>query len=67
MIMKKLILLVFAAMTLLIIAIPAWAADDIKIVIDSKELVFGSGEQGPVMENGRVLVPLRKLFEEIEC
>ncbi|MDR2713031.1 MAG: copper amine oxidase N-terminal domain-containing protein [Clostridiales bacterium] len=65
--MKKLIILILAAVTLLAIAVPAWAAGDIKIVIDGKELVFGKGEQGPIMENGRVLVPLRRLFEEIEC
>ncbi|MCL1872709.1 MAG: copper amine oxidase N-terminal domain-containing protein [Clostridiales bacterium] len=65
--MKKLIILILAAVTLLAIAFPAWAAGDIKIVIDGKELVFGNGEQGPIMENGRVLVPLRRLFEEIEC
>jgi len=65
--MRKLIILIFVLIALLAIAAPAWAADDIKIFIDDKELVFGKGEQGPIMENGRVLVPLRKLFEEIEC
>ena len=36
--------------------------DDIKVFIDGKEVAF---DQPPIIENGRTLVPLRAIFEEL--
>ena len=40
----------------------AKANDEVKVFLDGKELVF---DQPPVIEDGRTLVPLRAIFEEL--
>ena len=39
----------------------------IKIIINESIVVFEPGEQSPILENNRVLVPMRKLFETLDC
>jgi len=65
--MKKLLVILFIVVILLVTTASALAAENVKILIDGKELVFAAGEQKPIVENGRVLVPLRKLFENLDC
>lgn len=46
---------------LLFFAIPVYASDNIRIVLDREEVVFEG--QGPVIVEGRTLVPVREVFE----
>ncbi len=60
--MKKLLCALLAAA---MISVPAFGAEnDIKVLVDGKEIVF---DQKPVIEDGRVLVPFRAIFEALEC
>jgi len=62
--MKKLFFQ-FAVVALFVIAIPAIAvyANDINVTIDGRLVVFE--DQGPVVVDGRTLVPVRGVFETI--
>jgi len=42
----------------------AFGEERIKVTVDGKEITF---DQEPVIENGRVLVPFRAIFEELDC
>jgi len=44
----------------------AYAADNIKVTIDGEQLVFAANEAGPVQQDGRVLVPMRNIFEALD-
>ena len=61
--MKKLTALFLSTLFILIaITLPVSATDDIKVVLDGKELVF---EQPPVIVNDRTMVPMRAIFEAL--
>lgn len=45
-------------------AMNAYGSDDIKIIVDGEEVSF-EGDQSPVIENGRTLVPFRAVFEKM--
>lgn len=50
-------------MSILLSAVPV-SANSISVVLDGKKLSF---DQTPVMENNRVLVPLRGIFEQLDA
>ena len=59
--MKKLICLVLS-LVMILSSVSVFAADEIKIVIDGKNL---SMDQSPIIVDGRTLVPLRAIFEAV--
>lgn len=46
------------------LATSAYAADDIKVFMEGKELSF---DQPPIVEEGRTLVPMRMIFEALDA
>lgn len=61
--MKKLITLFLTAfLTLTVMAFHVSAADEIKVVLDGKEISF---DQPPVIVNDRTMVPMRAIFEAL--
>ena len=60
--MKKLFVIPLALVFMLTMTANITAADEIKIVINGENLAF---EVAPANVNGRVLVPLRAIFEEM--
>lgn len=58
--MKKALSVFLAVILMFHFQIPAQAESEIPVVIDGVQIQF---DQAPVMVNGRVLVPLRKIFE----
>ncbi|MBR0277241.1 MAG: protease inhibitor I42 family protein, partial [Clostridia bacterium] len=62
--MKK-IVSVLIILTVITSPLFAFAAnDDITVTVDGENLVF---DQNPIMENDRVLVPFRAIFEKLGC
>ena len=59
--MKKIICLVLS-LVMILSSVSVFAADEIKIVIDGKNL---SMDQSPIIVDGRTLVPLRAIFEAV--
>ena len=56
---------VFMALAMAASTTTAFAAEsDISVVVNGKRLAF---DQNPIIENGRVLVPFRKILEELGC
>ena len=55
------IFLVFVSV-FFVLAMPATAAAEIKVYLDGRQLVF---DVNPQIINGRTLVPMRKIFEEL--
>lgn len=68
MFMKKIIILLTVIVLVLMIFIysAAFADDSINITIDGKDLVFSTDEAQAIEKNGRVLVPMRKIFEVMD-
>ena len=61
--MKKIIALVLAlVLCTSVVAFAANAPKDVTVEIDGKVLEF---DQPPIIDNGRTLVPVRKIFEEL--
>ncbi len=61
--MKRFIIALVATM-MMIPSVSAYANEKIDVVVDGKTIVF---DQNPVIENGRVLVPMRAIFEALDC
>jgi len=60
---KRLAILLCLAMLMTMLAVPAFAADPAaSVVIDGKTVAF---DVAPANENGRLLVPLRAIFEQM--
>ena len=59
--MKKILCVILSAL-LLLSALPALAAGEIKVVVNGEEIYF---DQPPVVQNGRTLVPIRGVFEAL--
>lgn len=59
--MKKIICLLLCLVTVFSFA-TCFAADDIKVIVNGKEVVF---DQKPIIDNNRTLVPLRAIFEAL--
>lgn len=59
--MRKLTAALIAAV-LCIIAVPVLAEEPVRVTVDGRELAF---DQPPVIENDRVLVPVRAIFEAL--
>jgi len=60
---KKLALLLALALLMTTLAFPAAAADPVpRVIIDGQAVTF---DVAPVIDNGRVLVPLRAIFEQM--
>jgi len=61
--MLKKSLIIFLSVFLLVTPInPAFAAQPAKVTVDGFKLDF---DVSPILENGRVLVPLRAIFEKL--
>ncbi|MCL1787966.1 MAG: copper amine oxidase N-terminal domain-containing protein, partial [Defluviitaleaceae bacterium] len=56
------VLTLVAAAMLWLMAVPAYASD-VRVTIDGEAVIFA--EQPPVIVDGRVLVPVRGVFEEL--
>lgn len=65
-IIKKLLSLILVLGITFIFSSYAYATQDIKITIDGKQLTFFSGEAKPIESNGKVLIPMRKIFEALD-
>ena len=66
--MKKMLLKIFSVVmcTQLVMAAFSTAhASDIKVIVNGAELAVG--DAAPIIENGRTLVPLRAIFEQLGC
>ena len=59
---KRLSVLLAILFLLGMVRVSAAAADEIKVIVNEKSIVF---DQPPVIENGRTLVPLRAIFEAL--
>lgn len=59
---KKLIFAISAAAVMTASASPVFAADDITVKLDGKNIDF---DVAPIIENDRTLVPLRAIFEAL--
>jgi len=60
---KKLALLLALALLMTTLALPVVAADPVpRVIIDGQAVTF---DVAPVIDNGRVLVPLRAIFEQM--
>lgn len=56
---------IFMALAMAASATTAFGAEgDVNVVVNGKKLTF---DQNPVIEDGRVLVPFRKILEELGC
>ncbi|MBR3281288.1 MAG: copper amine oxidase N-terminal domain-containing protein [Clostridia bacterium] len=67
--MKKILLLLIAIISLLTISC-AYAADSIKVQLNGEYLDFTDAQGNkvePQLINNRTMVPLRKIFESLEC
>lgn len=62
--MKKLVSILSVCALMLSGAVGVMAEDDIKVIVDSKPVVF---DQQPVIQDGRTLVPMRAIFEAMGC
>jgi ribosomal protein S17E len=63
--MKKLLGLATAAMFALSVAsVPAFAGDGITVIVNGETIDF-TGDQEPVIKDGRTLVPFRAVFEKM--
>ena len=62
--MKKIISILSACAILTAGAMSVSAADDIKVIVDSKPVTF---DQQPIIQDGRTLVPMRAIFEAMGC
>lgn len=61
--MKKLITILLVLVTIFnMAAFNVFAQDDIKVIVDGKEVVF---DAAPYIENGRTMVPVRAIFEAL--
>ena len=59
--MKKWWVVLLAILMLLSYPSPSMASEDISVILDGKKLDF---DVAPLLENDRVLVPLRTIFEK---
>ena len=59
--MKK-VLSIIICLVIALSAVTCFAADDVKVVVNDKPVVF---DQPPVIQDGRTLVPLRAIFEAL--
>lgn len=58
---------IFAFMLAISLTIPtlsAFAADDVKVIVNGEAVDF-TGDQAPVIQNGRTLVPFRAVFKKM--
>lgn len=62
--MKKLVSVLSICALMLSGASGVMAEDDIKVIVDSKPVVF---DQQPIIQDGRTLVPMRAIFEAMGC
>ena len=60
--MKKFISLILCTVAILA-SLPASASSDVKIVVDGNEIIFP--DQGPVIIDGRTMVPIRSVMEAL--
>jgi hypothetical protein len=68
--MGKTALALCVACFILLSPVATLAADeghDIRIMLNGIEIVFDAGEQPPILKNDRVLVPLRKFYQALDC
>lgn len=61
---KKLLLILVALVLFSSVSNPALGGQDIQVTVDGQKLTF---DVFPMMENNRVLVPMRKIFESLEA
>ena len=62
--MKKfLTTFVLTLLAALFIILPVYAADNIRVTINGQQVTFDG--QSPVIVNGRTLVPVRGVFEQL--
>ena len=62
--MKKIITLIVTLSMLLSCAIIPVHANDITVELNGREIYF---DQPPIIQNGRTLVPMRAIFEAMDC
>ncbi|MCL2047914.1 MAG: copper amine oxidase N-terminal domain-containing protein [Defluviitaleaceae bacterium] len=60
---RKIFVLVFSAVLLMLFTQMAYANNDITIIINDTEVLFT--DQCPVIVDGRTLVPIRDVFEAL--
>ncbi|MHB9095183.1 MAG: stalk domain-containing protein [Eubacteriales bacterium] len=60
--MKKLVFICTICMFLVMLAVPAYASQTVKVLIDDEKITF---DVNPVIREGRTLVPTRKIVESI--
>lgn len=61
--MKKIGFLALSVLMALFINMTVFAQNGIKVMVYEKEITFQ--DQGPIIEDGRVLVPIRGVFEKL--
>ena len=62
---KNWLVSLFVLMLVFALAIPVFAANDIKVKIDGVELSFNPWEQPPIIQNDTTLVPMRAIFQAL--
>ena len=62
--MKKFCMIFLSAVGIILAVNTSYAADDIKVSVNN-EIIDFSGDQPPIIQNGRTLVPFRAVFEKM--
>lgn len=62
---RKIVISVMALLVVSLILAPSVLADNIKLMIDGQVIKTPSGEPGPLLDQGRTLVPIRIISEKL--
>ena len=60
--MKKILCCLFAVLLLLTLSLPAFAEEDIRVMLDAEQITF---DVPPQIIKGRTMVPIRAIFEAL--